>query len=605
MESTMDIFKEYLDTPDTDYAILITGTWGCGKTYFWKNKLAPIIEKNKTIYISLYGVASLDDIAVKILSQLLYESDNNCLYSIMKLGASFAEKIGLKNTGKAVTDSGLIKLNNYFICFDDLERTNLEIKDILGYINHYVEHENVKCCIICDEKKVAKQEGYNEIKEKTIGKTVLFTPNAKEAVEAIIKSYSPDGDAHKFLLEQKEIVISTFINSKSENVRTLKRGIQNIVNIHSAVNESLSKMPKNLRAQIVQGILAYTIEYMINGSNENVLSDLETIAKCATPYALPELIFPKEEDNYIKKFCDKYMLTSSLTAFSPFSILEYITKGYINKDQVIADIESLLPKSDPEKEQIYFLMNDFWRLNLNEFDKIVDEVLEKVNRGEYESPGLYRKLYGRFLWFSLEGLVKINLSKIDKIFIKGIATANENGRLVFKAYDDYPEVESNIQEINDKIVSYRKHICDLEDKSKEREMSETAEGLLIAAKESSEKFFGVFDNKDEYLSMKPFLTFVDAHNLFEILINSWDAHALIGFKDILYRRYHPSNIGESLYVEAAFLKELKDCIVNNKREYKNRFQKWAFSKLEKMLESVVLHLETSREKTEIITVGQS
>ena len=44
---------------NTDYALLIDGKWGSGKTYYVKNILIPLIEKDKKykpIYISLNGL---------------------------------------------------------------------------------------------------------------------------------------------------------------------------------------------------------------------------------------------------------------------------------------------------------------------------------------------------------------------------------------------------------------------------------------------------------------------------------------------------------------------------------------------------------------------
>ena len=34
------------------------------------------------------------------------------------------------------------------LCFDDLERANVDVIDILGYINNFVEHDHIKTIII-------------------------------------------------------------------------------------------------------------------------------------------------------------------------------------------------------------------------------------------------------------------------------------------------------------------------------------------------------------------------------------------------------------------------------------------------------------------------
>lgn len=44
-EHIQQIFIEYIKADKTQYAILLNGGWGCGKTYFWKNTLVNISEK--------------------------------------------------------------------------------------------------------------------------------------------------------------------------------------------------------------------------------------------------------------------------------------------------------------------------------------------------------------------------------------------------------------------------------------------------------------------------------------------------------------------------------------------------------------------------------
>jgi hypothetical protein len=45
------IFSEYLKTANTQYALLINGSWGCEKTYFWKYDLKQVAEKELIIDI--------------------------------------------------------------------------------------------------------------------------------------------------------------------------------------------------------------------------------------------------------------------------------------------------------------------------------------------------------------------------------------------------------------------------------------------------------------------------------------------------------------------------------------------------------------------------
>ncbi|MEE4253938.1 MAG: P-loop NTPase fold protein, partial [Desulfuromusa sp.] len=56
-----DYLDAYLKMDDVDFAVMITGAWGCGKTYFIKDYLDRVCtdgDQKNYIYISLNGVCS-------------------------------------------------------------------------------------------------------------------------------------------------------------------------------------------------------------------------------------------------------------------------------------------------------------------------------------------------------------------------------------------------------------------------------------------------------------------------------------------------------------------------------------------------------------------
>ena len=75
-----DIILKYIDEEIYNYAIMIDGEWGCGKTYYIKESLIEAIEDHENqktsnneeykvhqvIYISLYGIKSIDEISKQV-----------------------------------------------------------------------------------------------------------------------------------------------------------------------------------------------------------------------------------------------------------------------------------------------------------------------------------------------------------------------------------------------------------------------------------------------------------------------------------------------------------------------------------------------------------
>ena len=113
MKELIESIEEYIRKPYTDYAVMINGEWGSGKTHFWNNKLRKRLEviKNKagkaykTIYISLYGINSIEEISKKIfletnpvitktLKKFAENTDGNVIPEYVKTGVDIANLYG-------------------------------------------------------------------------------------------------------------------------------------------------------------------------------------------------------------------------------------------------------------------------------------------------------------------------------------------------------------------------------------------------------------------------------------------------------------------------------------------------------------------------------
>ena len=84
MDDLVESILDYVRSDYTDYAIMINGEWGSGKTYFWNNQIKKKIEtmklngkKYRTIYMSLYGISNLEEISKKIFIETTQLMDKN------------------------------------------------------------------------------------------------------------------------------------------------------------------------------------------------------------------------------------------------------------------------------------------------------------------------------------------------------------------------------------------------------------------------------------------------------------------------------------------------------------------------------------------------
>ena len=193
MKELVESIENYIRKPYTDYAVMINGEWGSGKTHFWNNKLRQRIEnianaegkRYKTIYISLYGINSIEEISKKIfletnpmisksLKKFVDDSDGNVIPEYVKTGIDIANLYGAMHTNTQMDFSKAFSTDDKVLCFDDLERANIDIIDILGYINNFVEHDGIKTILICNEKELATKFKNNNIEMKTLIATMLL-----------------------------------------------------------------------------------------------------------------------------------------------------------------------------------------------------------------------------------------------------------------------------------------------------------------------------------------------------------------------------------------------------------------------------------------------
>ena len=78
-------------------------------------------------------------------------------------------------------------INNSILIFDDLERCKIDLSNLLGYINYFVQHQVLKVILIADEDKLENNPDYPSIKEKLIGKTFAISADFDSALKNFIE----------------------------------------------------------------------------------------------------------------------------------------------------------------------------------------------------------------------------------------------------------------------------------------------------------------------------------------------------------------------------------------------------------------------------------
>lgn len=315
-DEIIELVEKYIEEEIYNYAILIDGEWGSGKTYFIKNVLINKIEekeRKKVIYISLYGIKNISDISNELYISLVDKNVGQPLRKVITTGAKFGADVmkflGLELSSYGDEVKGLINLKDYILIFDDLERCNCNINEVLGFINNFVEHEGIKVILIANENEIGKNnevnnqelkyliasnnnisyEGlieeknnnkdkisildikqrtklifdekfiYNQIKEKLIGITVKYSPNFEKIYLNLIDKCIKDEDLTKIL---KSNLIENLNYAKDKmhfNLRTYQFFLSKV----ERINKIIIRKDYNEYENIMKKICEYSYRVCI------------------------------------------------------------------------------------------------------------------------------------------------------------------------------------------------------------------------------------------------------------------------------------------------------------------------------------------------------
>lgn len=245
IENKNDHIQKYLDYYTSlniapGFAILLRGEWGCGKSWFMKKYIA---DDERYIYVSLNGISTIQEINEDIFRQLhpvLGSKGMKIAGKILKglikttIKVDFGHEQATINP--TIPDLDLLeqfkKIENKILIFDDLERCSIPIHNTLGYINQFVESNELKVILIANETEIIKLEliqentlnKYTHIKEKLIGKSFNIASDFTNAIQSFLQDIQTD-DVRKILNDRVNIIHGIFESAKYNNLRHLRLAI--------------------------------------------------------------------------------------------------------------------------------------------------------------------------------------------------------------------------------------------------------------------------------------------------------------------------------------------------------------------------------------------
>ena len=168
----------YLTEDKTKSTIMLTGPWGTGKSYYIQNELKPFLEKKENgghscVIVSLYGLKDTAEISKSIylgtrMKFLTAASENST--TVTFAGETIIKGIaGAFGVDLSVSERSLkrlyasVNLTGKLVILEDLERSGIDILEVLGYVNNLVEQDGVKVLLVANEEEIIKYELGNKV----------------------------------------------------------------------------------------------------------------------------------------------------------------------------------------------------------------------------------------------------------------------------------------------------------------------------------------------------------------------------------------------------------------------------------------------------------
>ncbi|MBR8348371.1 P-loop NTPase fold protein [Burkholderia ambifaria] len=426
------------------YAVMVRGQWGCGKTFFMERQLERYRETGgKALYVSLYGMASVKEIEEEFFRQLhpVLASKGMAVAGKVARGlikATLKIDFGAHGPVSGSTSIGLpdLSLPEYLknttgmlLVFDDLERCAIPVSELLGYINYFVEHDGYKVILIANEKEILDKNeenkkpstDYARIREKLIGKTFEVEADLEAAIQSFVPEIESD-PAREQITRNLDNVRALYETSGYRNLRHLRQALMDFARVFD-----LLEKPYQHNDALASHLLTLFLIYSFEMKSGNLTDDdLRTMRKMAfrnlirSESEVNENAAGRVEAKYAKFLPRETLLPDSMWA-------SLMSTGLVEQD----DFQEAVRNSGyfPKEEAEWVRLWNFTSLEDDEADGLVAKVSSDLSRNTFREVGVLLHVTGALLTMASLGVHRVSRQDILSQAIANVDALRESGDL--------------------------------------------------------------------------------------------------------------------------------------------------------------------------------
>ncbi|CAI3954201.1 unnamed protein product [Commensalibacter communis] len=605
-----DYLTYYINKEEpADSAILLTGSWGCGKTYYIDQFIAKInaeekqkAEKEQQKYIfkmSVFGLKTIADLDDQISQEICYSLEPGLGQSARILGKTLAvagtvwncfdvpikikqDKLqeASKNLSKKLEKLLFSKnKSNIIFVFDDLERTDIPLKELLGHINAFVERDHIKVILIANEDELTKEftrqeqkeetsetkpytseddlknrEIYIKFKEKVISKTFEVQSDFDDTLSYFIQN----NPYQNLLLEHDYILKEVYKTQTSINLRQLKQALDDFTYLLDNLEEKHQQHPQFVK-ELIRTFIGVKLAIYRNDLTKQIFETLLPSSEPqeeSNPYEFKRITDSLREavrthlretnkiDNKFKDTSKKYQIQTWLYSLSIwFDIL--FTNKMANITQATNQLIYFIPKL---QQPLWMQSYHFPALSEEDFQSLSQRLVK--NFLSFKQEPFYDLLHiiQLMISWSNNGLIDIHIETIKSTAQKSLNEftpywigewqniyKGESLNFEFNnqtGYGYYLDEDFTFQEIWSLFRNKRKEI--IKHIKKEQEEEQITSVLQALHEDTREKSINLLLNPN--IIWKPIFHKIEKEKLIDILFGL-DNNQLFNFNQILKQRY--------------------------------------------------------------------
>lgn len=255
---------------------LLSGPWGCGKSYLWLNDILPRVNESSVITISLFGLDSIETLKKQLMNKCLVLKGQSIKKGKVKdalSGSGTLLQEGLKTVLKGADSffgTNLLSWNldplqlvddKLIVCLDDFERMSpkVDLEEVLGLINFLAEHKKCNVLIIMHEHALQERgnsyaETMTTYKERVVDCYLQVEANIETSFDLFTSQYESSGEVYSYLIASKEAIIQAMTIAKCTNLRTLKKALE-------VISEIILYGKVSLEHTLIPSLVAFQIEF--------------------------------------------------------------------------------------------------------------------------------------------------------------------------------------------------------------------------------------------------------------------------------------------------------------------------------------------------------